>query len=135
MKAETLGVSGGPAPKKKDRHVEYAYPQVGCYVNPVAFGCLSCPLPTCLHDDHLGAVVVRRQAADLDIVDAIVHEGLTIQQAAARFATTHRTLWNIADRTKDAFPMHIPGQDHDGCDCQVVREVAARFESLPGSWR
>ena len=75
------------------------YEDDGC---EVAASCLACPLPRCKYDD-LGWYNRNRQLAnDLRMTAVIEREGLSAEQAAARFAITKRTVFRVLRRSRRA---------------------------------
>ena len=92
----------------------YYYADTGC---EVAGSCLECPLSRCKFDDMAWFVKYRRMARDLRMAAAIHNEGLSIAQAAERFAITPRTVFRVLNRCRYAL-------------CELTPEEAAVFASL-----
>jgi hypothetical protein len=79
----------------------YHYEDTGCEVSNT---CLNCPLPQCKHDDPVWFQRNRRLARDFNVLTAIRVESLTVEEAAARFSVTERTIFRILRRCRDAMP-------------------------------
>ena len=75
------------------------YEDDGC---EVAASCLACPLPRCKYDDMRWYERNRRLANDLRITAVIEREGLSPDEAAARFAITKRTVFRVLRRSRQA---------------------------------
>jgi hypothetical protein len=75
------------------------YEDTGCEVAPV---CLECPLPRCKFDDMVWYSKYRRMARDLRIMSIIEREELSIEDAAARFSVTKRTVFRVQQRCRNA---------------------------------
>ena len=74
------------------------YHDIGCDINPVRLGCLSCPLPFCKYDDP-GAYRnwqdrQRRKQAMMET------EGLSVEDAAQRLGLTVRTIFRYRERDR-----------------------------------
>ena len=78
---------------------ESHYEDDGC---EVAASCLACPLPRCKYDDMRWYERNRRLANDLRITAVIEREGLSAEEAAARFAITKRTVFRVLRRSRQA---------------------------------
>ena len=75
------------------------YEDDGC---EVAASCLACPLPRCKYDDMRWYERNRRLANDLRMTAVIEREGLSPDEAAARFAITKRTVFRVLRRSRQA---------------------------------
>ena len=75
------------------------YADDGC---EVASSCLACPLPRCKYDDIRWYERNRRLANDLRMTAVIEREGLSAEEAAARFAITKRTVFRVLRRSRQA---------------------------------
>lgn len=75
------------------------YADDGC---EVAASCLACPLPRCKYDDIRWYERNRRLANDLRMTAVIEREGLSAEEAAARFAITKRTVFRVLRRSRQA---------------------------------
>ena len=79
----------------------YHYEDTGCEVSE---SCLNCPLPQCKYDDPIWFQRHRRMARDLRVWSAMQMESLTVEEAAARFSVTVRTVFRIMRRCREAGP-------------------------------
>ncbi len=77
----------------------YQYEDTGCEVSP---SCLHCPLPRCKYDDPIWYQKHRRLAKDLKVLTIMQLEDLTVEEAAARFSVTVRTIFRIMRRCREA---------------------------------
>ena len=75
------------------------YADDGC---EVAASCLACPLPRCKYDDIRWYERNRRLANDLRMTAVIEREGLSAEEAAARFGITKRTVFRVLRRSRQA---------------------------------
>lgn len=103
--------------KKPYQRRDYEDRNLGCHVNPVPFGCLECPLQTCLHDDVLLYRSRSVQAHDLQVADA----RLTMEETMLRFNLQRRTVFRILARVRKNYPGHQAGVETCGCGCGDVR--------------
>ena len=85
----------------------YYYEDNGC---EVAATCLQCPLPRCKHDDMEWYIRHRRLASDLRMATIIREEGLSIAEAAERFAITTRTVFRVLRRCRNAMRELSPAE-------------------------
>lgn len=73
----------------------YAKPAytMGCEVNPIPFGCLSCSLPTCKYDNPRTGheVLIERGKATKARVIELVNQGLTVAEISERLGVSTRT--------------------------------------------
>jgi hypothetical protein len=94
-------------PRTKDRALVdtlpelYVYEDTGCEVSA---SCLNCPLPQCKFDDPIWFQKYRQTFRDLSMLTAIEREGLTVEETAARFAVTVRTVFRAVRRCRDEAP-------------------------------
>ena len=79
----------------------YHYEDTGCEVSA---SCLKCPLPWCKYDDPVWFQRHRRMARDLTVWSTMQSEDLTVEEAAARFSVTVRTVFRIMRRCREAAP-------------------------------
>ena len=77
------------------------YEDTGCEVSA---SCLGCPLPQCKYDDPEWFQRQRRMARDLTVWSTMQSEDLTVEEAAARFSVTVRTVFRIMRRCREAAP-------------------------------
>ena len=77
----------------------YHYEDTGCEVSD---SCLDCPLPMCRYDDPAWYHRNRRLARDFRIVRAMQHESLSVEETAARFSITARTVFRVIQRCREA---------------------------------
>ena len=88
-----------PSPALDSVPEYYHYEDTGCEVSP---SCLSCPLPQCKYDDPGWFQKHRRMARDLKVWSTIQSGGLSVEEAAARFSVTVRTVFRIMQRCREA---------------------------------
>ena len=69
----------------------------GCEVSP---SCLSCPLPTCKHDDPLATRRLQRRESDIERVAVMDRDGLSEKEAAMRFDVAVRTVQRMVARVR-----------------------------------
>ena len=81
-------------PKTRGEKLE---PNLGCYINPVPFGCLECPLPQCVHDNPKIAHLYARRKKDKAIMESW-KPGMTTAEVAKLWGLTARTLYRIKQR-------------------------------------
>ena len=86
----------------------YHYEDTGC--DEVSATCLHCPLPQCRYDDPLWYQRNRRLAKDMRVVSTMYQENLTVEETAARFSVTVRTIFRIIRRCRDAGMPDFMGQ-------------------------
>ncbi len=86
--------------------LEY-YEDTGCEVAPT---CLDCPLPRCKFDDMEWYAKYRRIARDFRMAGIIQEEGLSIAEAAERFAITPRTVFRVLSRCRQAMQELTPSE-------------------------
>ena len=79
----------------------FHYEDTGC---EVSLSCLNCPLPQCKYDDPAWFQRYRRLSKDLKVLTAMRLENLTVEEAAARFSVTVRTIFRIMRRCREAMP-------------------------------
>ena len=75
------------------------YEDTGCEVSEA---CLNCPLPQCKFDDPVWYQRNRRLARDFQVMYTIQQERLSMEEAAARFSVTVRTVFRILQRCRNA---------------------------------
>ena len=90
MKLATLTPTADALPER------YPYRDEGCEVSP---SCLRCPLAQCKYDDPDWFQRQKRDERDREIVSALRQDGLSVTQAASRFALSQRTVFRILRRT------------------------------------
>ena len=73
----------------------YPYRDEGCEVSP---SCLKCPLPQCKYDDPGWIQRQKRKERDSQVVSSLLEDGLSVPEAAARFALSQRTIFRILGR-------------------------------------
>ena len=78
----------------------FPYRDDGCEVSP---SCLRCPLPQCKYDDPGWLQRARRKKRDKEIMAALRGDGLSVQQVAARFDLSQRTVFRILRRVGDEY--------------------------------
>lgn len=96
-----------PGPRRPTEQIFYHYEDIGC---EVAVTCFACPLPRCKFDDMAWYQKYRRMAQDLHIAATIHNEGLSVAEAAARFAITRRTVARVLNRCRDAMQELTPAE-------------------------
>lgn len=77
----------------------YHYEDTGCEASD---SCLDCPLPRCKYDDPAWYQRNRRLARDFRIVHVMRQEALSVEETAARFSVTARTVFRIIQRCREA---------------------------------
>ena len=77
----------------------YHYEDTGCEVSA---SCLHCPLPQCKYDDPVWYQRNRRLAKDMQVMASMHLENLSVDEAAARFSVTVRTIFRVMRRCRDA---------------------------------
>ena len=77
----------------------YHYEDTGCEASD---SCLDCPLPRCRHDDPVWYRRNRRLARDFRIMRVMQQESLSIEETAVRFSITHRTVFRVMQRCRQA---------------------------------
>ena len=77
----------------------YHYEDTGCEASD---SCLDCPLPFCKYDDPTWYQRNRRLARDFRILHVMTQESLSIEETAARFSITVRTVFRIMQRCREA---------------------------------
>ncbi len=77
----------------------YHYEDNGCEASD---SCLDCPLPFCKHDNPSWYQRNRRLARDFRILQAMTQDSLSIEETAARFSVTARTVFRIMQRCREA---------------------------------
>ena len=87
--------------KKAAPHFPVHYQDRGCGVSE---SCLTCPLPQCRYDDPGAYAEYQRRLRDQPIRNAVLVEGLTVEEAAQRFSVTVRTVFRVIQRTKEMRP-------------------------------
>ena len=81
---------------------------LGCEVNPVEKGCLTCPLPGCRYDVshtvYLGWVLEQKDRKVVVTVRELADSGLShnkaVRRAAEEWSLTMRTIYRILERTQ-----------------------------------
>jgi hypothetical protein len=75
------------------------YEDLGCQMAP---SCLNCPLPQCIHDDpRWGRRNQQNQQREKDTpIMLALHNGVTVEDAAARFGIAVRTVYRAMARDK-----------------------------------
>lgn len=96
-----------PSPPPGPEPVFDPHEDIGCEVAPT---CLHCPLPRCKFDDIAWYNKYRRMAQDLHMAAIIHDEGLSVAEAAARFAITRRTVFRVLNRCRDAMQELTPAE-------------------------
>ena len=76
----------------------YPYRDEGCEVSP---SCLRCPLPQCKYDDPGWFQKEKRKGRDREVMLALQDNGLSVPEAATRFALSQRTVFRILRRTSE----------------------------------
>lgn len=74
-------------------HQEYR--DVGCEVSP---SCLRCPLPQCRYDVPGGLRQILNEARDAEVVRLRFQERVPVNEIAARFGLSRRTVFRILSR-------------------------------------
>ena len=74
----------------------FPYRDDGCEVSP---SCLRCPLPQCKYDDPGWIQRHRRMERDREVSTAVLGEGISVSEAASRFALSQRTIFRILKRS------------------------------------
>ena len=78
----------------KDYDIDH--PDTGCAAGGPS--CLACPLARCVHDDIRPGGRTRQPERDALIVEALA--GATVEDVAARFGLSPRSVWRIAQNTE-----------------------------------
>ncbi len=73
----------------------FPYRDEGC---ELSLSCLRCPLPQCKYDDPGWFHREQRRDRDSRVVEALWNGGLSVSEAAARFALSQRTVFRILKR-------------------------------------
>ena len=73
----------------------FAYRDEGCELFP---SCLSCPLPRCKYDDPGWYQREQRRERDSRVMEALGRGGMSVSEAASRFALSQRTIFRIMKR-------------------------------------
>ena len=104
---------------------EYSYEDTGCSVAP---SCLSCPLAQCKYDDPAAFYRYLRQKKAVEVHSVMQSEGLTVAEAADRFAVKPDQIRVILRR------LNIPITERRKRRDQIIieeallpEEAAARF--------
>ena len=80
-------------PLRIDALPEYTeYADTGCDFYP---SCLYCPLPKCRFDERGGAAAMLRGGRDAAILRLASHGDLTVEQLAAMFGLSRRTIFRV----------------------------------------
>ena len=87
------GAVGTPVDALPER---FPYRDEGCEISP---SCLRCPLPQCKYDEPGWLQKQKRMERDSEVVAVLLREGLSVQEAASRFALSQRTIFRILKRT------------------------------------
>lgn len=74
---------------------EQEYRDVGCEVSP---SCLRCPLPQCRYDVPGGLRQILNEARDAEVARLRFQEGVPVNEIAARFGLSRRTVFRILSR-------------------------------------
>lgn len=74
----------------------FPYRDDGCEVSP---SCLRCPLPQCKYDNPGWIQRHRRMERDREVATAVLEEGISVSEAASRFALSQRTIFRILKRS------------------------------------
>lgn len=74
-------------------HTDYA--DTGCDLAP---SCLNCPLPRCKYDSPGGAAAMLRNSRDAAIADAVRRRNLPIDDVAAMFGLSRRSVFRALRR-------------------------------------
>ena len=73
-------------------------PNLGCYINPVPYGCLECPVPDgCIYDDPKIAHLYAMRKKDQAIMDSW-KPSMVAKEVAKLWGLTDRTLYRIRKR-------------------------------------
>jgi transcriptional regulator of acetoin/glycerol metabolism len=80
-------------PSRSDALPEYVdYTDTGCDLYP---SCLRCPLPRCRYEEPGGAAAIFRGGRDASIRRASEQDGVDIDQLAAMFGLSRRTIFRV----------------------------------------
>jgi hypothetical protein len=88
-----------PRPARCDalpEHTDYA--DTGCEIAP---SCLNCPLPKCRYDMPGGLAAMLRSTRDVAIADAVRRRQLPIDDVAAMFGLSRRSVFRALRRVPD----------------------------------
>ena len=77
----------------------YHYEDTGCEASD---SCLDCPLPQCRYDDPAWYQRNRRLTRDFRMIRVMQQESLTVEETAARFSVTVRTVFRVIQRCREA---------------------------------
>ena len=74
------------------------YEDLGCEAAQSS-SCLNCPLPQCVHDNPRWHQENQQREKDMPIILAL-DDGVTVEDAAARFGIAVRTVYRVIARSK-----------------------------------
>ena len=83
----------------------FPYRDDGCYVNA---HCLQCPLPQCIYDNPGWLQQQQRRSRDLEVLQARDKNNLSVNEVAARFGISERTVFRIISRNRDYPGVNAP---------------------------
>ncbi len=85
-------------PARIDALPEYMdYADTGCSLYAA---CLACPLPRCRYDAAGGAAAILRSGRDASIVRLARQDGLGVDQLAAMFGLSRRTIFRVLEHDR-----------------------------------
>ena len=67
-----------------------AYHDDGC---EVSLSCLTCPLPTCIHEEFRGLTRLRKRERDVEII--ALRESMSVNDLAAHFKVSRKTVYRV----------------------------------------
>ena len=77
---------------------EQLEPNLGCFINPVPFGCLKCPVEAgCIYDSPKIALLYVRRQKDQGVMESW-KPGMTAAEVAKLWGLTTRTIYRIKSR-------------------------------------
>ena len=82
----------------------FPYRDEGCEVSA---SCLRCPLAQCKYDDPGWFQREKRKEKDREVVLALQENGLSVPEAASRFALSQRTVFRILRRTSEEMALTL----------------------------
>lgn len=91
-----------------------AYHDDGC---DLFASCLACPLPRCRYDEPGGARVMLNRVRDREIRELRIGVGLSVDEIAARFRVSRRTVFRALEDTPPARHRIATTTSTDGREC------------------
>ena len=85
-------------------HIHYR--DNGCDLYP---SCLNCPLPRCRYEEPGGAPAMLRTGRDATIVRLSREQGLSVDELAARFGLSRRTIFRVLRAAREPAQLQAAG--------------------------